>query len=360
MCACLQNAMLQVCVHDCLPLCRNCLCPMVQVATGSAGRDTDEKAAASSGVEAAMNDIEMVAVDDETTEAPPVDPVRERALALATEDLANIELSHNKFEDFARRVQDRGLCSCDVSSDVPLALLSDCGQEQVGSSEKIIFCLECVTAKANVIRDMVLKAKPLSEDLPAGACERWVLLLDVGRRMEILASSLALLQVEFGRSVRTFAVQCTSAPNQTERLLPTYRIVMQSRLCQSECVPASLLCNSVRANGWEALRARCLNPKCDLRDLDLNDANDEDGKEDGQEDGAKKEIEDVDAEEVCKEELCDVQEADDDEDGDKGQAQKGDMQAAVAKQLKELYPFARPIEQGQETECAVVFVRRLP
>ena len=159
--------------------------------------------------------------------------------------------------------------------------------------------------------------------------------------------------MEFGKSCRVLAVQCTAGALQSDRHLPTYRLVVQTKtLAKHECVPANVAVNSVRARSWEFLRQRCVDPCCKLRPPPPARATDAD---EGEMSETKPPENDVEEDEVCKDELCHVTEEDQDDDDhpapipDEAGDSKDSKGTKSARVTKELYPFTRPIEQGKAT-----------
>ena len=185
-----------------------------------------------------------------------------------------------------------------------------------------------MTSKATVMLASLKRMKQAVSQLPCGASERWVAVVPVGRRFDILSCLHEQIKTDF-KDNNNFVVQCIGSETQSSRQLPTFVIVSQAKLCQQEKVPCSFAMNSVRAKSWECLRQRCLNPNCQLRDSGSLE-------------------EDVPKDEQEKDGDCqDVQE-DDEEDASAAAPKEevADPESVPDSLKKELYPFTRPVEQG--------------
>ena len=234
------------------------------------------------------------------------DPVSERASQLALAELSGIHLVHNDWDGFLAELQ-----------------------ESIGAAEKLIFVLDAITSKVSFFHSAVGRLKKIVAQLPSGASERWLAVIPVARRFDILSCVHESVATEFKQN-NSFVVQCVGSATQTSRQQPTFVIVSQARLCQSEKVPCYHDINNVRAKSWEGLRQRCMNASCRLRDPE----NPMD--------------EDVPANENEKvEEHTEVKEDDDEEDQTDRLKEKVPESGDVPVELKnkELYPFTRPLEQ---------------
>ncbi|CAE7858103.1 unnamed protein product, partial [Symbiodinium necroappetens] len=264
-------------------------------------------------------DMGMLVMEDADDAAK--DPIAQRASQLALAELGGIDIVHNDFDAFLVQLQ-----------------------ETIGTNEKLIFVLDAVTSKATILLAGLKRLKQAVNQLPGGASERWVAVIPVGRRFDVLSCLHEALITEFKEN-GTFCVQCTGGDVQSSRQLPTFVLVSQAKLCKGEKVPCSYSMNSVRAKAWEGLRQRCLDEHCPLRDsgkpLELDVALDE------QEQGG---------------DCIDIQE--DDEEPDAGTTpskgtQPQDPDSVPDALKKELYPFTRPVEQGLGLEMLEAEQRHL-
>ncbi len=234
---------------------------------------------------------------------PEVNPVQERAQALAREQLNHIVIHESE---------------ASLKAELKVRVLKD---------QKVIFLLDAPTSKLKVVSDSLR----MLEGLGVG---KFAVFIPVGRRFDLLAAITSQASRLFPKQ-SLFIVQCDAGVTQSVRVLPTYAVYLPVSGQESTGVPTAVRANACKAAPWECLRLRCTDRMCPKRP---------EPPQGDQPTTAQEELHNDDVEGM--DEFFNFEEEDAEDDGhaeDDGLVVQGGDGDGNRPCLVDLFPFARPV-----------------